>query len=321
MNSLIGDIILLIIGFALLIKGADYLVMGASSLARRFKVSELVIGLTVVAFGTSMPEMIVNLVAAYGGMTDVTFGNIIGSNIFNLLFIVGFSATVRPIAVQRSTIFKEVPYSIIAAIVILLLANDHLYNESSQNGLNIVDAFILLGFFGFFLIYVFKNMKSDDQNIPSIHKDHSLPVILLLILGGLGALVFGGRMTVNNAVDIAHRIGISERIIGLTIIAAGTSLPELATSAVAAYRRSSDIAIGNVVGSNIFNIFLVLGVTALVKPLPYQLTFNLDVTVLIAGTFLLLTFTYTGKKAIIDRWEGITMFACYVAYTTWLIIS
>jgi len=321
MNSLFFDIVLLLLGFALLIKGADFLVLGSSALARRFKISELIIGLTVVAFGTSTPELIVNLVSAFNGLTDVAFGNVIGSNIFNLLFILGLSATVLPITVQRSTIFKEIPYSIVAAIALLILANDHLFNESKPNGITFGDAIILLSFFAFFLFYVFKNIKSDNPDIAVNRKDYSLPVTLLLILGGLVGLIIGGRLSVINGVDIANRVGISERIIGLTIIAAGTSLPELATSAVAAYRRNSDIAIGNVIGSNIFNIFLILGVTALIKPLPYQISFNTDVTVMIFSTFLILMFTYTGRKAIIERWEGICLLACYVGYTIWLILS
>lgn len=321
MSSLVLDIILLLLGFVLLIKGADFLVLGASALARRFSVSELVIGLTVVAFGTSTPELVVNMVSAYNGLNDVAFGNVIGSNIFNLVLIVGLSAAIMPIKVQRSTIIKEIPYSIIAAVVLLILANDHLYDESRPNAIGFIDAFILLSFFVFFIFYVFKNMKNDDPNIAVDRKDYSLPVTLLLILGGLAALVFGGQLSVNNAVDIANRIGISERIIGLTIIAAGTSLPELATSAVAAYRRNSDIAIGNVVGSNIFNIFFILGLTALIKPLPYQLKFNFDATVLIAGTFLLLFFTYTGRKTVIDRWQGIFLIVFYLGYTVWLILS
>jgi cation:H+ antiporter len=321
MNSIILNIVLLLVGFALLIKGADYLVIGASALARRYKVSELVIGLTVVAFGTSTPELIVNVVSATNGLNDVAFGNVIGSNILNLLFIVGLSAAILPITVQRSTIFKEIPYSIIAAIVLLLLANDHLYNESRPNSISLVDAILLLVLFLLFIFYVFKNIKNDDPDIQVDHKNYSILTTILFILGGLAGLIFGGRMSVNNAVEIAHSLGISERIIGLTIIAAGTSLPELATSAVAAYKRNSDIAIGNVVGSNIFNIFLVLGITALIRPLPYPITFNTDITVLIAGSFLLLFFTYSGRKAVIERWEGICLLLCYLGYTVWLIIS
>jgi cation:H+ antiporter len=315
------NILLLVVGFALLIKGADYLVLGASGLARRFNISELVIGLTVVSFGTSMPELIVSVVSATKGLNDVALGNIIGSNIFNLLCILGITAVISPVVVQRSTIFKEIPYSIIAAIVLLLLANDHLYTMKRDNMVSMIDALILLVFFAFFLFYIFKNMKNDNQNLVVDFKPMGTWKIILLISGGLAGLIIGGSLSVNNAVDIAHILGISERIIGLTIVAAGTSLPELATSAVAAYRKNSDIAIGNVVGSNIFNIFFILGISAFISPLPYQTGFNFDLTFLIAGSFLLLFFTYTGKKAIIERWEGAVLLSCYIGYTLLLIFT
>lgn len=315
------NVIWLIVGFALLLKGADFLVMGASALARKFNVSELVIGLTVVAFGTSAPELIVGIVSAMQGYNDVTFGNVIGSNLFNLFMILGLSAAVYPVTVQHSTIVKEIPYTIIAAIMVLLLANDHLFTSNRPNQLGTIDSMIMLAFFAYFMYYAFKNMKNDEPDIPGEHKMYSLWKIILLIAGGLAGLIIGGKMSVDNAVDIAHILGISERIIGLTIIAAGTSLPELATSAVAAYRKNSDIAVGNVVGSNIFNIFLVLPASALIHPLPFSLTFNIDLTVLIGGTFLLLFFTYTGKKAIIDRWQGSILALGFMAYTTWLIVS
>jgi cation:H+ antiporter len=315
------NIILLLAGFALLIKGADFLVMGSSSLARRFNVPELIIGLTIVAFGTSMPELIVSVVSSANGLNDVTFGNIIGSNIFNLFCILGFAALVSPVTVQKTTIFKEIPYSIIAALVMLLLANDHLYAADRPNRIGTVDGIIMLGFFMLFIFYVVRNIKNENPELSESHKVFSLWKTILLILGGLAGLVIGGKLSVDNAVDIAHAVGISERIIGLTIIAAGTSLPELATSAVAAYRKNSDIAVGNVVGSNIFNVFLVLPISALIRPLPYRLTFNFDLTVLIAGSIILLFFTYSGKKAIIDRWEGGFLFTGFVVYTLLLIFT
>ena len=315
------NILLLLVGFALLIKGADFLVLGSSALARKYNVSELVIGLTIVSFGTSAPEMVVNLVSSFKGYNDVAFGNIIGSNIFNLFFILGITAMIYPISLQRSTIIKEIPYSIIAAVVLLLLANDHLYSEERVNQVNFPDALILLVFFLLFLFYVFKNMKNDNPDIAVEHKEYSMLKILLLIIGGLAGLVFGGNLSVNNGVEIARAAGMSERVIGLTIMAIGTSLPEVATSAVAAYRRNSDIAIGNVVGSNIFNILFILGISGLVNPLPYQLGFNTDITVLIGGTFLLLFFTYTGKKAVLERWEGIILFTFYIGYTLFLIFQ
>ena len=295
--------------------------MGSSSLARRFNVPELIIGLTIVAFGTSMPELIVSVVSAANGLIDLTFGNIIGSNIFNLFCILGLAAMISPVTVQKTTIFKEIPYSIIAALVLLLLANDRLYAADRPNQIGPVDSMIMLAFFMLFIFYVFLNMKNENLDMPGDHKVYGLWKTSLLIFGGLTGLVFGGKLSVDNAVDIAHALGVSERIIGLTIIAAGTSLPELATSAVAAYRKNSDIAVGNVVGSNIFNVFLVLPVAALIHPLPYRLTFNFDLTVLIAGSIVLLFFTYSGKKAIIDRWEGAFLFTGFVVYTLILIFT
>ena len=314
-------VFLLLAGFALLIKGADFLVLGSSALARRFKISELIIGLTIVAFGTSTPELIVSIVAAAKGLNDVAIGNVVGSNIFNLLFILGISALILPLTVQRSTIIKEIPYSIVAAILLLILANDHLYTEKRANVITFIDGIILFAFFLFFMYYIFRNMKNDNPDIAVDKKPYGIWKILLLIIGGLAGLVLGGRISVINAVAIAHELGISERIIGLTIIAAGTSLPELATSAVAAYRRNSDIAVGNVVGSNIFNILFVLSASAFVNPLPYKLSFNTDITVLIGATMLLLFFTYTGKKAVIDRREGFLLMLGYIGYTVFLVLA
>lgn len=318
---MILNIFLLLVGFGLLIKGADFLVLGASALARRFNISELIIGLTIVAFGTSMPELVVSVVAAVNGLNDVTFGNVIGSNIFNLFFILGISALIRPINVQHSTIMKEIPYSIVAALVLMILANDHLFSDARPNAIGFTDGLIMLAFFLFFLFYIFRNMKSDNQEMIIDPKSYPLWKTLLMIVAGLAGLVFGGRLSVNNAVDIAYALGISERIIGLTIIAAGTSLPELATSAVAAYRKNADIAVGNVVGSNIFNVFFVLPISALIRPLPYHLTFNTDIVVLVAGTILLLFFTYSGRKAVIERWEGLILTLGFIGYTISLIIT
>ncbi len=318
---MIISITLLIFGFALLIKGADYFVLGSSAFARKFKVSELTIGLTIVAFGTSAPELIVNVVSSFEGLNDVTFGNIIGSNLFNLFLILGITATIFPVKISHSTIFKEIPYSVVAAVVLLILANDHLFTAKRPNEVGFVDALILIFFFSLFLVYIFKNMKNDDQQVTVNFKPLQNWKIILYMLGGLAGLIFGGRLAVNNAVAIANAFGISERIIGLTIVAAGTSLPELATSAVAAYRKNSDIAMGNIVGSNIFNIFFVLPVSALIHPLPYTLSFNFDTTVLIGGTMLLMFFAYSGKKATVDRWEGIVFVGLYIIYTMYLIMS
>ncbi|MBN1414379.1 MAG: calcium/sodium antiporter [Bacteroidales bacterium] len=310
---------LLILGFALVIKGADFLVKGASSLARRFNVSELIIGLTIVSLGTSVPELVVNVIASIDGHNNVVLGAIIGSNNFNLFIILSISALIFPLTIQRSTILKEIPYSLIAALAVLLLANDVMLFNSHSNILGRADGFVLMGFFALFMIYIFHNLRFDypENNIPA--DCYSIPKTMLLLALGMTGLIIGGKLAVNNAVALAQIMGISERIIGLTIVAAGTSLPELATSAVAAYRKKPDIAVGNVVGSSIFNIFFVLAISVIISPAAYPITFNVDLTLLILGTILLLLFTYTGKKARIDRWEAILLLGIFIGYTVFLL--
>ncbi len=257
-------ILLLLTGFVILIKGADFLVDGASSIAKKFNVSNLAIGLTVVAFGTSMPEMVVNVISGISGESDAAFGNVIGSNNFNLLLILGLSGMIYPLVVQRKTVSYEVPMSLFAALVLYMLVNDFRLWGTEPNVLSRIDAFILIGFFCLFLFYIYRTMKqaSDYEETTEI-KIYSNWKSTGFFLLGLIMLVGGGKLVVDNAVFIADHFGLSKKLIGLTILAAGTSLPELATSAVAAYRKNTDIAIGNVVGSNIFNIFLILGVTGL----------------------------------------------------------
>jgi cation:H+ antiporter len=317
---MIWPIILLIAGFVLLIKGADFLVDGASSLARRFKVSELVIGLTIVAFGTSMPELVVNTIASLKHHNDVVLGNIIGSNNFNLFIILGISAIIHPLVIKRSTVIKEIPYSLLAAFVILILCNDMLLFNKSNDILNRIDGIILLSFFGLFLFYIYRNLHDENiKNKASEENVYSLPRTFLFLALGFAGLIIGGKITVDKAVMLSRMLGISERIIGLTVVAAGTSLPELATSAVAAYRKKSDIAVGNIIGSNIFNIFLILGISSLISPVAFSLQFNIDIILLITGTVLILLFTYTGKKAIIDRWEAFILLGAYIIYMLYII--
>ncbi len=314
-------IILLIAGFVLLIKGADFLVEGASSLARRFKVSELVIGLTIVAFGTSMPELVVNSIASFKNHNDVVLGNIIGSNNFNLFVILGISALIHPLVIKRSTVIKEIPYSLFAAFALLILCNDMLLFNKNKDILNRIDSIILLGFFGLFLFYVYRNLHDEHINNKPSENVYTIPKTLLLLALGFAGLIIGGKITVDQAVKLSRLLGVSERIIGLTIVAAGTSLPELATSAVAAFRKKSDIAVGNIIGSNIFNIFLILGISSLISPVDFSVTFNIDIMLLIAGTVLVLFFTYTGKKAIIDRWEAFILIGAYLLYSVYIILS
>jgi cation:H+ antiporter len=311
--------LLLLVGFAILIKGADFLVNGASSAAKKFNVSNLAIGLTVVAFGTSTPELIVSLYSAVGGQNDASFGNVIGSNNFNLLFILGISGLIYPLTVQRNTVRYEVPMSLVAALVLYILVNDQLQGTGTINMLSRLDSAILLVCFSLFMLYVYRTMKKtsdfDDQPI----KTYSTPAASGMIILGLVMLIGGGTLVVDNAVFIAEFYGLSQKLIGLTILAAGTSLPELATSAVAAYRKNTDIAIGNVIGSNIFNIFFILGITGLVHPIQYNAAMNFDLEVLGASTILLMVFMFTINPRKLDRWEAFLMLVGYFSYAVYLI--
>ena len=317
---MILTILLLLLGFVILIKGADFLVNGASSAAKKYNVSNLAIGLTVVAFGTSMPELIVSLLAAIDGKSDASFGNVIGSNNFNLLFILGIAGMIYPLVVQKNTVRYEVPISLMAAGVLFLLVNDSRILGLDTNGLSRMDSGILLLFFAGFMVYIYRTMKQTVQDDTEGQiKLYSMPVSVGLIILGLIMLVGGGKLVVDNAITIAHHFGLSEKLIGLTILAAGTSLPELATSAVAAYRKNTDIAIGNVVGSNIFNIFFILGITGLIQPIPYNVAMNFDIYVLLGATLVLMVFMFTLTQRKLDRMEALILLACYLAYTVYLI--
>jgi cation:H+ antiporter len=313
-------ILLLLVGFAILIKGADFLVNGASSAAKKYGISNLAIGLTVVAFGTSMPELIVSLLSALDGKNDASFGNVIGSNNFNLLFILGIAGIIYPLVVQRNTVKFEVPLSLLAAGVLYVLVNDvHLWGATG-NALSRLDAMILLLLFAAFLFYIYRTMKSSpelEEGEPI--KIYSMPISIGMAVLGLVMLIGGGKLVVDSAIEIAQAFGLSEKIIGLTILAAGTSLPELATSAVAAYRKNTDIAIGNVVGSNIFNVFFILGVTGTISPIDYNVALNFDLTVLVAATVILMIFMFTLNQRKLDRWEAFMLLAGYIAYTIFLI--
>lgn len=312
--------LLLFVGFVILIKGADFLVDGSASVAKKYNISNLAIGLTVVAFGTSTPELLVNIMSSVKGYNDAAFGNVIGSNILNLLFILGVSGLIYPLVVQRNTVAFEVPLSLIAVVVLFILVNDTLLWGSGENNLTRIDGLILLGLFVLFMLYIARTMKNginDDEGTPV--KLYRVWVSVLFIILGLALLIGGGSLVVDNAVAIAKHYGLSEKLIGLTILAAGTSLPELATSAVAAYRKNTDIAIGNVIGSCIFNIFLILGVTGTIRTTPYNTIMNFDLYVLGASIVLLMIFMFTLNQRKLDRWEALIMLLSYFAYTTVLI--
>lgn len=318
---MILSISILIGGLVLLIKGADWLVEGAGSLARRYNISDMAIGLTIVAFGTSAPELVVNVFAAMNDHPDLVFGNVIGSNNFNLLAILGIAGIIMPMVVQSSTVWKEIPLSLLAAVVLFVLGNDAMLWGADTNIISRFDALILLLMFGGFLFYVYKQMKTDPTEVPSTTKNHKPWMLAVYIVGGLAGLVIGGRLVVTNAVSIATALGVSEKVIGLTIIAAGTSLPELATSVVAAMKKNSEIAIGNIIGSNIFNIFLILGVSSMIKPASFSTVFNTDIIILIAGTLFLFLYMFTGKKKRLDRWEAALFLLFYIGYTTFIVLK
>lgn len=307
---------LLILGFVILIKGADWLVGGSVSLAKHYRISELAIGLTIVAFGTSAPELVVNILSSLQGYSDVTMGNVVGSNLFNLLFILGVSGLIFPISVKIKTIWKEIPFSLLAAAVLLFFSNVFL----NRNGIRVLtraEGIILLAFFTLFLGYIILNMKGEEAYQTSEYRMRKPGASGLLIVVGLAFLVIGSRLVIDNAVEIARNYGASEKLIGITIISAGTSLPELVTSVVAAIKRNSDIAIGNVIGSNIFNIFFILGVSTIITPVEYNKSFNTDLILLITGTLLLFIFMFSGKKYRLDRWESLILLTGYVAYVVW----
>ena len=309
------NILLLIGGLLLILLGANGLTDGAASVAKRFRIPNIVIGLTIVAFGTSAPELTVSVSSALKGSADIAIGNVVGSNIFNTLMIVGCTALFAPIAVTRNTLQKEIPLCILSSIALLVCANDIFLNGDKANTLSITDGLLLLCFFAIFLSYTFAIAShSPEETAGSEETIRQLPLwkSVLYILGGLGALIAGG---------IARSLGVSESVIGLTLVAGGTSLPELATSIVAALKKNPEIAIGNVVGSNLFNVFFVLGCSASITPLHLTGITNLDLWVLAGSGILLWFFGLFFAKRTITRIEGSIMVLCYVAYTTFLIYN
>lgn len=313
--------ILLIIGFILLIKGADLLVDGASSIAKKLNISAIVIGLTIVAFGTSMPELIVNLFASVGGNTDIAIGNILGSNIANILLILGVSAIIYPLATKRNTVWKEIPLSLLAAIVLGVMANDILIDGSGVSGLTRIDGIILIAFFIIFLYYTFEIAKISEEASETDIKQFSNLKSAFYIVCGLAGLTLGGKWIVDSAVKIAEVFNVSQSLIALTIVAVGTSLPELATSAIAAYKKQTDIAIGNVVGSNIFNIFWILGVSSIIRPLPFNSNSAADIFMNVFASLILFVIMFIGKKHTVERWQGALFIIIYVGYIVFLVSS
>jgi len=319
---MILSIVLLLIGFVVLIYGADKLVEAASGLAANFGIPNIVIGLTVVAFGTSAPELVVNVFAAVNGSSEMVMGNVLGSNIFNVLGILGISAIVYPLTVKSNTTWIEIPLSFLAALVVLIVANDFLFNEGATNLISFGDGIILLLFFSVFLVYNIMVSKQPGGLSESLEiSKFTTGSAILWIIIGLAGLVLGGKLIVDNAVSLAVEFGLSQRLIGLTIVSIGTSLPELATSIAAVRKKKVDIAIGNVVGSNIFNIFFVLGISSIVNPVAISEPNFIDIYMNILAGLLLFLFLFTGKGRKLERWEGGVMLGLYVVYLTALIME
>jgi len=314
--------VLLILGFFLLIKGADILVEGSTTLAKHFGISNIVIGLTVVAFGTSMPELIVNILSSVSGASGISIGNIVGSNIANILLILGASALITTIKVQKNTVWKEIPFSLLAVLILFILSNDNISDNNLLGTLSKNDGFILIFFFIIFLYYTYSISRSQKILLPNLEKKINLKKSVFYIMMGIVALFIGGKWVVDSAVQIAKLFNISETIIGISVVAIGTSLPELVTSIVAGFKKNSDIAIGNIVGSNIFNIFWVLGLSSIISPINIGADSLIDFKVLIIASVLLFIFLFLDKKNIrfrpdnfeINKVKGILFLIIYFVY-------
>lgn len=308
-------IILIIVGFALLIVGADFLVDGASGIAKKFHIPEIIIGLTIVSIGTSMPELFVSITSAIDGYSDMALGNVIGSNLCNLLLILGLSSLIKPVDFQEETRKYEIPMCLLFTIILMIFSN-------TSGGISRIEAVILLVLFGLFIAYTIymgkKKSKEDSKVIEENNK--TIKNIILIILGIIG-LKFGGDFVVNNAVNIAQMFNISEKVISLTILAIGTSLPELVTSVTAAIKGNSDIAIGNIIGSNIFNILLILGVSSVIKPITFNSSYNMDLSILCISTVILALFPIIPPKNKMSRANGLIYVLMYGAYMGMLFLG
>jgi len=317
------DIITIVFGLGLLVAGADILVRGAASVALKLRVSELVVGLTVVSIGTSAPELTVNLVSAFQGASDLAIANVLGSNIANILLVLGICAMITPLKVKHSTTWKEIPLALVGVVLIFVMGNDQFFDGVGFNALTRTDGIALMVLMGVFVYYIIGMAKADRQvssQSGKLQQDevklNSYPAWLSIVMmaGGVFGLVVGGRLLVDAAVQIATSAGMSEALVGLTIVAIGTSLPELVTSIVAAIKGHADIAVGNIVGSNIFNVFWVLALTSTIIQLPVNSGINYDTVVAIVATLLLFAFMFIGRRHQLVRWQGATFVTIYAAY-------
>lgn len=322
---MIYTVLMLIVGFVFLIFGGEFLVDGSSALAKRFRISQLVIGLTIVAFGTSAPELIVSILANLNDSSGIAIGNIVGSNISNIFLILGVSAIIYPLCVGSNTIQKEIPFNLLSCTVLLIICNDVLLNQDSQNFLQRTDGLVLLCFFCIFIFYTI-TLAKQNHDLDSLSEEfeiQNLPMwkSLVYILIGLIGLGVGGDWIVTSASAIAKAFGMSEVVIGLTIVAIGTSLPELAASAIAAKKQNSDMAIGNVIGSNLFNVLWVLGLSSSLQAIPIHQNANRDLGLLFVSNIILFGVFFIGKKHKLERWQGVLFVLIYIFYTVSLIVG
>lgn len=324
--------ILLLIGFALLVKGADYFVDGSSNIAKKLRIPSLIIGLTIVAFGTSAPEAAVSITASINGQNGMAIGNVIGSNIFNLLMVIGASGIIKPLLVEKSILSREFPFTLLISIILIILSSDILLFNSSINTINRIDGIILLILFIVFLYYLInsamKNRKEslcdtetsadlDMSNIKSIEKSNTMIKSILISVIGIAAIIFGGNLVVDSASNIASSFGVNDQLIGLTIVSIGTSLPEFVTSIIAATKGESDLALGNVLGSNIFNVLFVIGASALISPMTVDPKLIINGAIMILSTILVYFYAY--RKNDISKFESITLSLLYFGYMGYLI--
>ena len=312
-NNMLLNTVLIVLGIILVLWGADRMTEGSVALAERFNVSQLTIGLTIVAMGTSLPEFCVSLVSALKGTPDLAVGNIVGSNIFNALLIVGVTAMVTPINITLTTVRKDIPFALVASVLLMMMCFDG--KISRLNGA------ILLAMFAIFMVITFKTAGQDPQtqnDDKPAKKPMKLWLCVVFIIAGLGALILGSELFVNGATKVATLLGVSQAVIGLTIVAGGTSLPELATSVVAARKGNSGIAIGNVLGSNVFNILFILGVTGVISPMHMQGITMMDLSVMVTAMIMLWLFSYT--KLTLERWEGAVLTATFLIYMGYLLV-
>jgi len=317
---MILNIFMVLAGFFLLIKGADYLVDGAGSIARRLGIPALVVGLTVIAFGTSAPELFVNVIASFKGVTDIAVGNVLGSNLANIFLVLGVTAMVAPLTLKSNTVWKEVPFSLLAALMVLVFGSDHLLGEGTADIISRSEGLALLGFFFVFMVYTF-GIKSDGERPQQKIEIMSVEKSLFLSIGGLVALGLGGQIVVSGSVGIAAAIGLSTNLIALTVIALGTSLPELVTGVIAARKGHLDMAIGGVVGSNVFNIFFILATSAIIHPLTFASNNLVDALAVLVATTVLFIFMFLGKaRNTLNRREGAFFIFMYFGYIVYAVL-